>query len=75
MSPAVQAASIAAWQDEEHVRRQPPRCTARSSTAVVPLLGGGDGLGAAPEAGFYLWLPVPGGDDEPFTWRLTTNSI
>jgi len=23
-----------------------------------------------PQAGFYLWLPVPGGDDTLFTWRL-----
>ena len=31
MSPLVQRASIAAWNDEAHVRGQPRRCTARSS--------------------------------------------
>jgi hypothetical protein len=31
MNPAVQAASVAAWNDEAHVRRQPPPCTPKSS--------------------------------------------
>ena len=54
MSPVVQRASIAAWNDEAHVVDQPRRCTAPSSRrsrrcwpSVLDV--------ALPDAGFYLW--------------------
>ncbi len=68
MSPAVQAASIAAWQDEQHVVDN-RRLYREKFDAVVPLIAGQAPV-QRPQAGFYLWLPVPGGDDALFTWRL-----
>jgi N-succinyldiaminopimelate aminotransferase len=68
MSPAVQAASIAAWNDEAHVvdnRRQ----YAEKFAAVMPLLK--DVLSFdAPDAAFYLWAKVPAGDDAAFARGL-----
>ena len=68
MSPAVQAASIAAWQDEAHVienRRQ----YAEKFAAVMPLLQNHLNF-EAPDAAFYLWAQVPGGDDAKFAREL-----
>jgi len=61
MSLPVQAASIAAWGDETHVVEN--RDLYRSKFAqVTPLLA--EVLNVAlPDAGFYLWAAVPGGDD------------
>jgi N-succinyldiaminopimelate aminotransferase len=68
MSPAVQAASVAAWNDEAHVvenRRQ----YAEKFAAVMPILK--DVLSFdAPDAAFYLWARVPGGDDTAFAREL-----
>lgn len=68
MSPPVQAASIAAWNDEAHVednRRQ----YREKFAAVMPLLR--DALDfKAPDASFYLWARVPGGDDAAFVRNL-----
>lgn len=68
MSPAVQAASVAAWNDEAHVvenRRQ----YAAKFAAVMPRLK--DALAFdAPDAAFYLWARVPGGDDTAFARGL-----
>jgi len=68
MNPAVQAASIAAWNDEAHVienRRQ----YAEKFAAVMPLLK--DVLAFdTPDAAFYLWARVPGGDDTSFARGL-----
>lgn len=62
MSPAVQAASIAAWDDEAHVLEN--RALYRSKFAqVTPLLA--EVLDVAlPDAGFYLWAKVRGSDTE-----------
>jgi N-succinyldiaminopimelate aminotransferase len=68
MSPAVQAASVAAWNDEAHVvenRRQ----YAQKFAAVMPLLQGVLSFDA-PDAAFYLWARVPGGDDSAFARGL-----
>jgi N-succinyldiaminopimelate aminotransferase len=57
MSPAVQAASVAAWGDEEHVvdnRRQYREKFAQ----VTPLLASVMDV-ALPDAAFYLWAGVP----------------
>ena len=68
MSLPVQHASIAAWRDEAHVRENRAQYREKFA-AVVPLLEGA--LEAPrPDAGFYLWARVPGGDDETFTRDL-----
>ena len=57
MSIAVQHASIAAWNDEEHVREN-RRLYAEKFAAVLPLLEGA--LKAEmPDGGFYLWMRTP----------------
>jgi len=57
MSPVVQAASIAAWNDEAHVVAN--RALYRAKFAqVTPLLAGALDV-ALPDAGFYLWAAVP----------------
>ena len=60
MSPAVQAASAAAWSDEAHVRDN-RRQYRDKFDAVVRILSEATPL-ARPDAAFYLWLPVPGED-------------
>jgi len=65
MSPLVQEASIAAWNDEAHVRLNRDLYRAKFA-AVVPLLAATMPV-SFPEAGFYLWAEVPAayeGDDE-----------
>jgi N-succinyldiaminopimelate aminotransferase len=67
MSPAVQAASAAAWNDEAHVAEN-RRMYVEKFAAVTPLLG--EALDVRmPDAAFYLWARVPGSDTE-FTHRL-----
>lgn len=57
MSPVVQAASIAAWNDETHVVEN--RVLYRKKFAqVTPILAGVLDV-ALPDAGFYLWARVP----------------
>ena len=62
MNPAVQAASIAAWQDETHVAENRRLYTEKFSQAaailkpVLPV--------SLPDAGFYLWLRVPIADSD-----------
>ncbi len=68
MNPAVQHASIAAWDDETHVRENRSLYREKFRT-IVPMLA--PALEApAPDAGFYLWARVPGEDDETFTREL-----
>ena len=68
MSPPVQRASIAAWNDEAHV--QASRALYRAKfDQVTPLLAGVLDV-ALPDAGFYLWAGVPGGDDVAFALGL-----
>ena len=68
MSPAVVAASLAAWQDEEHVRENRRRYAAKFD-ALTPAVSAVLPCGR-PEAAFYLWARVPGGDDAAFTRDL-----
>jgi len=62
MSGMVQRASIAAWNDEQHVvdnREQYRRKFARVTPLLAPLMDV-----RLPDAGFYLWAGVPRrGDD------------
>jgi N-succinyldiaminopimelate aminotransferase len=60
MSPVVQAASVAAWRDEQHVIDN--RAMYRSKFAqVTPMLAQVLDV-ALPDAGFYLWAKVQGND-------------
>jgi N-succinyldiaminopimelate aminotransferase len=63
MSLAVQKASIAAWNDEQHVREN-RRLYAEKFDAVLPLV-----KARRPDGGFYVWLPTPI-DDTEFVRRL-----
>lgn len=57
MGPAVQAASVAAWGDEQHVADN--RAQYRQKFAqVTPILSAVMDV-ALPDAGFYLWARVP----------------
>lgn len=68
MSLTVQAASIAAWEDESHVLEN-RRLYRAKFDAVLPLLSGPLQV-QAPEGGFFLWAGVPGGDDTGFARDL-----
>ena len=68
MSLTVQQASLAAWNDEAHVvanrelyRRKFAEVTPRLTRVLDVRL---------PDAGFYLWAAVPGGDDIAFARGL-----
>jgi len=67
MSPAVQDASVAAWNDEAHVRDNRSKY-AQKFAAVTPLVR--EALAVEPpDAAFYLWAPTPIADTE-FARRL-----
>ncbi|MDR5867184.1 succinyldiaminopimelate transaminase [Halomonas koreensis] len=68
MSLPLQHASIAAWQDEAHVRAN--RDAYRDKFAAVTEILAPVMDFPAPEASFYLWPAVPGGDDEAFARSL-----
>jgi N-succinyldiaminopimelate aminotransferase len=68
MSLPVQHASIAAWGDEAHVRDNRAQYRAKFD-AVVPVLDAVLDI-RRPDASFYLWAGVPGGDDEAFARGL-----
>ena len=68
MSPAVQHASIAAWNDEASVRDNRDRYREKFA-AVVPMLQPVLDV-RDPDAAFYLWARVPGDDDERFARQL-----
>ncbi|MDN3557627.1 succinyldiaminopimelate transaminase [Halomonas maura] len=68
MSLPLQHASIAAWQDEAHVRAN--RDAYREKFAAVTEILAPAMDFPAPEASFYLWPAVPGGDDEAFARSL-----
>jgi N-succinyldiaminopimelate aminotransferase len=68
MNLVVQQASIAAWSDESHVIEN-RRAYKAKFEAVMPLLG--PLLHCQwPEAGFYVWGKVPGGNDVQFALDL-----
>ena len=71
MSPVVQAASMAAWNDEQHVVEN--RALYREKFAkVTPLLAAVMDV-ALPDAGFYLWAKIPDSfksSDESFSRDL-----
>ena len=68
MNPAAQHASIAAWSDEEHVRDN--RSRYRDKFAAIGAMLQPALTIHEPDASFYYWAGVPGGDDEAFTRNL-----
>lgn len=62
MSPPVQAASVAAWGDEDHVRDN-RRLYREKFDQVTPLIAKHLQV-AMPDAGFYLWARTPISDTE-----------
>ena len=71
MSPVVQSASIAAWNDEVHVVAN--RAMYRQKFAqVTPVLASVLDV-KLPDAAFYLWAKIDGGDDVAFARDLFAN--
>ena len=64
MSASIQHASAAAWRDEQHVRDNRARYREKFA-AVLPMLAPVLET-SLPDASFYLWAGVPGGDDAAF---------
>ncbi|MBT0960149.1 succinyldiaminopimelate transaminase [Denitromonas iodatirespirans] len=62
MSPSVQEASIAAWNDEFHVIEN-RRLYREKFDQIVPMLSPWLGV-ERPDAGFYLWARTPGSDTD-----------
>lgn len=68
MSGMIQAASVAAWNDEAHVEANRAQYRAKFAQ-VTPVLQ--EVLDVQlPDASFYLWAAVPGGDDQAFARDL-----
>jgi len=67
MSPAVVAASLAAWRDEAHVRAN-RAAYARKFSELTPRVASAYNV-TAPDAAFYLWVRV-GNDDAAFAREL-----
>ncbi|HTV79054.1 MAG TPA: succinyldiaminopimelate transaminase [Steroidobacteraceae bacterium] len=67
MSPMVQLASVAAWDDDAHVRAN-RRLYREKFERVLPILSPVLDV-QRPDGAFYLWVDV-GGDDERFTREL-----
>ncbi|PWJ22269.1 aminotransferase class I/II-fold pyridoxal phosphate-dependent enzyme [Jannaschia seohaensis] len=64
----LQMAAAAVWADEAHVEENRALYRAKFD-AAERILGDLPGV-EIPEAGFFLWLPVPGGDGEAAALRL-----
>ncbi|MGB7298314.1 MAG: succinyldiaminopimelate transaminase [Burkholderiaceae bacterium] len=67
MSPIVQSASIAAWNDEEHVIANRALYDEKF-TALAPILSSVVDI-EMPQAGFYFWAKVRDGNDQSFSQR------
>jgi len=57
MNPAIQAASIAAWNDEEHVAENRQKYTEKFNK-VIDILSSTLPV-SKPDASFYLWIRTP----------------
>ncbi len=62
MSPAIQAASSAAWNDEAHVKEN-RRLYAKKFSVITPLIARHLEC-SEPDAGFYLWAKTPISDTD-----------
>lgn len=65
----VQRASVAAWDDDDHVTDVRARY-AEKREAIFPALLRAGLKPAGGDASFFLWMSVPGGDDVTFAERL-----
>jgi len=63
MNPAVQAASVAAWNDEAHVQENRRQYTEKFA-AVTPRLAEVLPSTTLPDASFYLWVRTPVSDTD-----------
>jgi aspartate/methionine/tyrosine aminotransferase len=68
----VQAAAVAAWDDDAHVDAQRAIYHGRLTT-LASVLGGVGLLAPLPGGGFYLWVPAPHGDAWALTRRLAAD--
>lgn len=68
LSPPVQTASIAAWNDEAHVVDN-RRAYARKFAEATPVIASRLAC-AVPDAAFYLWARTPTDDDADYARRL-----
>ena len=73
MSPVVQAASIAAWNDEAHVVENRAQYRAKFAQ-ITPMLSAVMDV-ALPDAGFYLWAGVRGSDADFARDLLATYNV
>jgi aspartate/methionine/tyrosine aminotransferase len=72
--PFVQAAAAAAWSDDEHVEKR--RRTFGEKRALFVDFFERAKLDFLPtDASIYLWVTVPGGDDEAYALRLLEEGI
>ncbi len=70
----VQEAAVAAWSDDEHVEER-RRIFGEKRALFMEFLRQ-TGLEVLPtDAGFYLWVAVPGGDDEAYAIKLLEKGI
>lgn len=72
MSETIQHASIAAWNDESHVEEN-RHLYRQKFQAVLDILQAKYTV-KQPDASFYLWLPVPDGNDIAFAQNLWRKS-
>jgi aspartate/methionine/tyrosine aminotransferase len=70
----VQQASIAAWDDDEHVMQTRRRYAAKRAILVPALEAAGLQLAGGPGS-FFLWLRVPDADDEAFAARWLERGV
>jgi LL-diaminopimelate aminotransferase len=70
----VQDAAIAAWSDDEHVEER-RRVFAAKRSLFVDLFVRAKLDFLPTEASIYLWVAVPGGDDEAYALRLLNEGI
>ncbi len=68
MPLTTQHASMALWQDEQHVRQNQDAYREKFK-AFIDILNPVIDI-SAPPGSFYIWLKVPCGDDEKFTSKL-----
>jgi aspartate/methionine/tyrosine aminotransferase len=68
----VQAAAVAAWEDDAHVDEQRARYRRRLELMADVLAGAGI-PGELPAGAFYLWVPAPDGDAWALTRRLAAD--
>lgn len=72
MGEPIQCASVAAWNDETHVVHN-RMLYQEKFEKVVPILRQKFDV-RMPDASFYLWLPIPDGDDLTFAQELYRNT-